>query len=110
MRISKEDLKRIIKEELLKEGLDDPFWRKDPDAAALLQKGGKALRVILRKAAPKDLKALEDYLYAPMGASIKEMDDLHHPVGRLPVKDMRLEAADAINELWQQFNVQAALD
>jgi len=28
---------------------------------------------------------------------LKEMDDLHHPVGRLPTKDMRVEAADVIS-------------
>ena len=28
---------------------------------------------------------------------LKEMDDLHHPVARLPVKDMRLETADVIS-------------
>ena len=73
MKITKAQLKQIIKEELLKENLDDPFWRKDADALQLLQKGGAALKSILAKASPEDLKALKDYLYAPMGASIREV-------------------------------------
>jgi hypothetical protein len=72
VKITKAQFKQIIKEELLKENLDDPFWRKDADALQLLQKGGAALKSILAKASPEDLKALKAYLYAPMGASIRE--------------------------------------
>jgi hypothetical protein len=69
--------KHLLSEEIT---LDDPFWKQDEDARRLLSKGGRPLIDILRKAEPKDLQALYDYLYTPYGTGIGE-GTLHYLPG-----------------------------
>ena len=81
---------------ILKENLEDPFWKSDPDAAALLQKGGTALENILIKANPEDLKSLKDYLYAPYGARVTEGDVVQGPWGDEPPQQAASKRMNAV--------------